>query len=83
MGGLYRLLDATVESGASYPQSVRMLDVFFQPQLQAYLTLGVLAVMFTLFLLEVYPSRRDLPCFWFNDGARTCPKCDGTGEADG
>ena len=52
---LYRLLDATVESGASYPQSVQMLDVFFQPQLQAYLTLGVLAVMFILFLLEVYP----------------------------
>lgn len=30
-----------------------------------------------------YPSRRDLPCFWFDEGARTCAKCDGTGEADG
>ena len=30
-----------------------------------------------------YPSRRDLPCFWFAEGARTCPRCDGTGETDG
>ncbi|KIX19154.1 hypothetical protein SY26_03360 [Paracoccus sp. 228] len=29
-----------------------------------------------------YPSRRDLPCFWFAEGARTCPSCDGTGETD-
>lgn len=41
--------------GASYLQLVHMLDVVFQPHLQAYLTLGVLAVMFVLFLLEVYP----------------------------
>jgi DnaJ-class molecular chaperone len=27
-----------------------------------------------------YLSRRDLPCFWFAKGARTCPTCDGTGE---
>nr|WP_111300167.1 SLC13 family permease [Paracoccus saliphilus] len=32
-----------------------MLDVVLQPHLQAYLTLAVLAVMFVLFLLEVYP----------------------------
>jgi DnaJ-class molecular chaperone len=31
---------------------------------------------------SVYPSRRDHPCYWFSEGARTCPKCDGTGEAD-
>lgn len=27
-----------------------------------------------------YPSGRDLPCFWFAEGARTCPNCDGKGE---
>lgn len=27
-------------------------------------------------------SKREAPCYWFNTGARTCPKCDGTGEED-
>ena len=30
-----------------------------------------------------YPARRDLPCFWFAKGVRTCSTCDGTGEEDG
>lgn len=30
-----------------------------------------------------YPSSRDLPCFWFAKGVRTCPTCDCTGEEDG
>lgn len=34
---------------------IRMLDLVFQPHVQAYLTLAILAVMFILFLLEVYP----------------------------
>lgn len=31
---------------------------------------------------SVYPSSKDHPCYWFSEGARTRPKCDGTGEAD-
>lgn len=27
-------------------------------------------------------GRRMVPCFWFNQGAETCPACDGTGETD-
>lgn len=30
----------------------------------------------------VLPSRKPVPCFWFNDGAQTCDACDGTGESN-
>lgn len=30
---------------------------------------------------SVYPSAKDNGCYWFTSGARTCPSCDGTGEA--
>ena len=32
---------------------------------------------------SVFPLRKDQPCYWFAQGARTCAKCDGTGENDG
>ena len=32
--------------------------------------------------LEPTNSGRPKPAYWFQHGARTCPSCDGTGEAD-
>ena len=31
---------------------------------------------------SVWPSSKDRACYWFAQGARTCSKCDGTGEND-